>query len=411
MKERCVNIDWLEVYVIESASHYPCDADFFTRQGYFVHPREYGTRVYREMFSLDDEHGNPWIEIRRNPFSTTARNNGFFSPYSCHVRLANCACYELNAISKLRDFLAKYDYQFQKIYRLDICLDFVTFDRGDDPNRFLQRFIAGRYSKINQANITVHGSDMWAGRLWNSVSWGNPKSMVSTKMYCKTKELAEVRDKPYIRWSWFLSQLIDDPVSCTKRNEDGQLEKVDVWRVEFSIKSSANRWFLIEKSTGKRGNIPMPHSLDMYDTKEKLLTAFASLAQHYFKFKVYEADKRKDRCKDKVLFDFSPLDTFYQIDRLASHTANAKPEERLIAHLRAFALTHPVAQVKEAVSVLITELERIILHKYSNPMLTSLDILALQRLIADRSRGIRDESITKQLEDLKQSLANIPNIF
>lgn len=411
MTERCVNIDWLEVYVLESAAHYPCNADFFMREGYFVHPRDYGTRVYAEMFSIDDNHGNPWLEIRRNPFSTTARNHGFFSPYSCHIRLTNNACYEEQAINKLREFLAKYDYQFQKIYRLDICLDFVRFDRGDDPNKFLQRFIAGKYSKINQANITAHGSDLWAGRIWNSVSWGNPKSMVSTKMYCKTKELAEVKDKPYIRWAWFLSKLIDDPVSCTKRNEDGVLEKVDVWRVEFSIKSSANRWFVIEKTTGKRGNIPMPHSLDMYDTKLKLLTAFASLAQHYFRFKVYEADKRKDRCRDKVLFDFSPLDTFYQIDRLASHAANAKPEERLITHLRAFALTHPIAQVKEAVRVLIDELEKLILHKYSNPMLTSLDIIALQRLIADRSRGIRDESITKQLEELRKTIANIPNYF
>lgn len=411
MKERCVNIDWLEVYVLESTSHYPCDADFFARHGYFVKSRDYGTRVYREMFTIHGRDGNPWLEIRRNPFSTQARNNGFFSPYSCHIRLTNAACYSEYAIRDLRDFLARWDYTFNKIYRLDICLDFVTFDRGDDPNKFLQRFIAGKYSKINQANITAHGSDVWAGRVWNSVSWGNPKSMVSTKMYCKTKELAEVRDKPYIRWAWFTSQLIDDPVKCAKRLDDGTLCPVDVWRVEFSVKSSANRWFLIEKATGKRGNIPMPHSLDMYDTKQKLLTAFASLAQHYFRFKYYEPEIRKDRCKDKVLFDFSPLDTFYQIDRLASHTANAKPEERLITHLRAFAITHPVKQVKEAVDVLVNELERIILYKYSNPMLTSIDILALQRLIADRSRGIRDTSITKQLEELKKTLAEIPDIF
>lgn len=411
MTTRCVNIDWLELYVLESASHSPCDADFFRRHGYWVTEREYGTRVYKQMFTVHDEHGQPWIEIRREPFSTVAKNNGFFSPLSCHVRLTNYACYADDAISRFRDFLAKFDYSFVKIYRLDVCLDFETFDRGDDPNRFLQRFMAGRYSKVNQANIAAHGADIWAGRVWNSVSWGNPKSMVSTKMYCKTKELAEVKDKPYIRYAWFTSGLIDDPVSCTKCDENGEKRKVDIWRVEFSIKSSANRWFVIERSTGKRGKIPLPHSLDMYDTRQKLLTVFASLAQHYFHFKVFEPDTRKDRCRDKVLFDFSPLDTFYQVDRLASHAANAKPEERLITHLRAFLLTHQIKEVREAVLTLIDYLNRDILHKYSNPMFTTLDVLALQRLIADRSRGIRDKSVVKQLEELKQSLRNIPDVF
>ena len=38
--------------------------------------------------------------------------------------------------------------------------------------------------------------------------------------------------------------------------------------------------------------------------KKKILVMFASLARHYFRFKKYEENKRKDRCKDKILFDF-----------------------------------------------------------------------------------------------------------
>ena len=63
---RCCNIDWLEVFVFEPID-VPHDADFFRENGYTVHERAYGTRVYRQMFILDDSWGQPAIEIRRDP--------------------------------------------------------------------------------------------------------------------------------------------------------------------------------------------------------------------------------------------------------------------------------------------------------------------------------------------------------
>ena len=62
---RCVNVDWLEIYAQEDNMHYPMNADYFRGCGYFVTEREYGTRVYAEMFTIQDEHGNGWIEVRR----------------------------------------------------------------------------------------------------------------------------------------------------------------------------------------------------------------------------------------------------------------------------------------------------------------------------------------------------------
>ncbi|MBR0341902.1 MAG: hypothetical protein IJH64_06605, partial [Oscillospiraceae bacterium] len=68
-KTRVCNIDWLEVYCLESNQRYPCNAEYFERAGYYVRQREYGTRVYKEMFEITDKDGNPLIEIRRNPAS------------------------------------------------------------------------------------------------------------------------------------------------------------------------------------------------------------------------------------------------------------------------------------------------------------------------------------------------------
>lgn len=409
--QRCVNIDWLEVYVLEDENLFPVDADYYRRKGYFVREREYGTRVYAQMFTILDERDRPLLEIRRAPYSLKGRDGGFFPRESCHVRLCNNTCYRTDAVSFLRDFLELHNYKYRKIYRLDICLDFVRFDKGDEPNKFLQRFMQGRYAKVNQANISAHGIDQWNGRLWNSVSWGNAKSMVSTKMYCKSLELAQTHDKPYIKQAWFHCGLIDDPINMTKKQSDGTITKPDVWRVEFSIKSSANRWFRIETDTRKKGEIILPHSLAMYDNQTKLLTAFASLAQHYFHFKKYEAEKRKDRCEDKVLFDFKGTDTFYKIDRLASHKCNAKPLVRLKTLLHYFYEMHPQIEVSKAVDTLIDMIEFYMLRDMSNESTLNREIKAMQLLIKQRLMGIKDKAPAQQLEELEALLDNNLELF
>lgn len=409
--KRCVNIDWLEVYALESVDRYPCNADYFRRAGFFVKERDYGTRVYAEMFTILDDHMTPLLEIRRNPFSNKSKDGGFFPQESCHIRLHNSTCYRNDAVDVLRRFMTAHNYTLRKIFRLDICLDFERFDKGDDPDKFLQRFIQGKFSKVNQANISAHGRDQWNGRTWNSVSWGNPKSMVSTKMYNKTMELAQVNDKPYIRQAWWECDLIDDPVNLTKRADDGTIYKPAIWRVEFSIKSSAQKWFVIERNIGKHGKIPMPHTLDMYDTRERQLRVFASLAMHYFHFKVYEPDKRKDRCRDKILFDFKPMDTFYKVDRLASHTANNNAAQRLLTYLRNFAVCHPSGDGHDAAKTLIQYIETEILRTMANPNTTTIEILALRRLIAERVRGIKDTNVQKQFEELLNDIKQSPSLF
>lgn len=402
MKTRCINIDWLEVYCLEDITRTPCDAAYFRKYGLIVHEREYGTRMYREMFTIYDEHDQPSIEIRRNPYSTEGRDRGFFPPESCHIRLHNSTCYSPNPIGLLRDFLVRHNYTLKKIYRLDICLDFELFDKGDNPQKFIQRYMAGRYSKVNQARIAAHGEDTWAGRTWQSLSWGQPKSMVSTKLYSKTVELEQTHDKPYIVWSWFHNGLIDDPINRTKHAADGSVYKPVIWRVEFSIKSSANRWFVIEKSVGKRGQIVIPHTLDLYDTPMKLITIFASLAQHYFHFKVYEDGKRKDRCSDKILFDFSPQDLYFRVDRLASHTANTSREDRLTILLNNFRETHPLPDINKAVDTLLDAIQSDKMHNFYGDYLTRKERWVLTTLFRERLEGNTHVSISEREKQLTE---------
>lgn len=311
MTKRCVNLDWLELHAYEPIMT-SLNAAYFRSKGYHVEEREYGTRVYREMFTILDHHGNGMIEIRRNPASQGV--GGIHAFNECHIRLTNRTCYWDNAAQMLNDFVTKHQYYNVRISRVDICLDFSTFDKGDDPAAFVRRYFKHKYAKINQGRIHSHGEDTWSGQEWNSLSWGSKSSPVSTKMYDKTLELYvpkfDTYKKPYIRQAWLLAGLIDDIDRCTLNGE-----KQRIWRVEFSLTSAVRNWIPIELNGVAKNYQSLHNTLDVYSSRDRILIMFASLAHHYFRFKYYEEGKRKDRCKDKKLFVWKDNEVVYKVGR------------------------------------------------------------------------------------------------
>lgn len=349
---RCVNLDWLEVFCREP-DFMPHDMSYFRHAGYVCHDRGYGTRVYKEMFSLEGADGELWFEVRRNPASQGL--GGIHTGNECHIRLTNRTCYFDNAASILEDFLSRHGYYDIRLARVDICLDFSRFDFGDNPQAFITRYLRHRYAKINQGNISSHGADNWLGQEWHSLSWGSKSSPVTTKMYNKTLELYEPKTdrfkKPYIRKAWKICGLIDDVQRCTK---DGELQ--DIWRVEFSLRSSKVNWLPIELDGKKKNFQSLKNTLQTYNSREKLLVMFASLARHYFHFKKFKQDTRKDRCPDKELFNFASHQIVYKLQKPDNPGGNGETfvsrYNRLIKHLQEFQLTHPGASIHKAVETI-----------------------------------------------------------
>lgn len=356
---RCVNIDWLEVYCLESNNRFPCNADYYRRNGYWVEERDYGTRQYKEMFFILDEQGEKLLEVRRNPASSGAGFNGF-SEFSSHIRLCNRTCYYNNAIDIMREFLIKNDYIFKRIYRIDICLDFEKFDTGDDPAKFCRRYLAKKYCKINQTHVAPHGEDNWDDFDWQTISWGSPHSMVTTKLYNKTQELADAaNDKPYIVWTWYEHGLITDPINRTKVNSKGEVYKPQIWRVEYSLKSSADNWIVIEDQSGKRvKKKAVPHGLSLFDTKDKLWLRFQDLSFHYFRFKYREEGVRKDRCKDKPLFRFAQPSQFMQVSLLPAVAKPSRENEILKRRLLNYRVVHADTQIRKACDIILHEIDK-----------------------------------------------------
>ena len=335
------------------------NADYFRNHGYVVHEREYGTRVYSEMFTVEDQHGHAFIEVRRNPQSGSSSFTGL-SELSCHLRLVNRACYANNPVRDMAEFMVKHDYIFQRIFRLDLCYDFIRFDSGDDPARFLRRYIENKFSKVNQCKVRVIGDDSWASFDWESVSWGAPTSMVGTKMYNKTKELKATGDKkPWIKQAWFESGLVDDPLNLP-----------DVWRIEFSMHSSARNWIVIEDADSKHNKKrAVPHTLEMFDGRDRLWERFEEMAHHYFQFRYVEyldkvnSDgernlKRKDVCREKRLFNYNLDRTFYKIEGVAVECKPDKDDDILRRRLTLYREKHADPDLRRAIDILLNNLNR-----------------------------------------------------
>ena len=300
-RPRIVGIDWLEMFVSERGDR-DYSANGFRARGYEVVERDYGTKTMAEMFTLLDRRGYPFIEIRRAPrgLSSVAKRT-VYEDGDSYVRLCNMYCYDANPVAVMEEFLSRERYTIKKIYRIDIFTDFEIFDSGDKPSKVVRRIVNHTYSKVNQAQRRVSGQDTWTECFDNWISWGKKGSMVSTKIYDKTKEIKETgMHKPYILELWRKHGYIDNVTNISK---DGR--EVQMWRLEFSIKGNAKGWIHIDKDdTEDGGTHSLTHTLELYSQHLGIVNALANLVPYYFHFKIYEEGKRKSLCEDKVLFIF-----------------------------------------------------------------------------------------------------------
>lgn len=298
---RVFGIDWLEMFVSETPS-VDYSAEGFERRGWWVERRDYGTKTMAEMFTLCDKRGYPFIEIRRAPRGLQKHPDSCVYTFGdSYVRLCNLYCYDENPMRLMLSFLEREKYRIKKIYRIDLYMDIVRFDSGDIPKNVARRIVNHTYAKVNQTNRRTSGADTWTECFDDWISWGAMGSMVSTKFYNKTKEIEDTgMKKTYILENWRRCGLIDDVTTIRKNGE-----KVEVWRLEFSIKGNAKGWIWIKEKESEDGARHMiPHSPECYIEKQGVLNALVNLIPYYFKFRIYREGVKKSNCEEKILFKF-----------------------------------------------------------------------------------------------------------
>lgn len=328
-KVRCINIDWLEVYVVEP---FDLDAGYFLRQGYKVRERAYGTPMYEQMFVVLNGK-DPLVEVRRVPYSKKSEG-GIFEDHSVHLRLPNAQCYRQHPVEFLQAFIKLHKYHYISTTRIDFCLDFNSFDYNRDVATFIRKYMAGRYFKMNQSRLQAHGVDCWPFREYWSLKWGSPESALTTKLYDKTLELTTAgHDKPYIWDAW---------------RDAGLDTQREVYRVEFSIKGAElkrlrkeqiERVEYVDTNTGaiswkrERNERFVVLDFNNYPTRDACLFTFMALADKYFDFR--EATntangnpQRRDRCPKVTLFATSAEQRGYRPDRFVT---KPQPNKTLLA--------------------------------------------------------------------------------
>lgn len=390
INDRCINLDWLEIHVLEPSE---LNADYFIKSNYYVKSRNFGTPQYKEMFTLyEDEDGRlPLYEIRRNPYSLRT-NGGIFDARSCHIRLANRTCYSQDPIADLREFLCNHNYELIGISRIDIAMDILTLDDGTDPGEFLHDYVLEKYYKLHLSkieprgseviggNFCAHGTDHQFSRQYNSMKWGAPTSNISVKLYNKTLEMQQVKDKYYIRDAWKAAGLITEEdaksqakirdihyqlnlieknikkVSFEKQQElrasriayNQELQKLksgltQVWRVEFSLSSAVKGMIQGDPlDVSRNGHTKMYHfTLSSIETRDRLLFTFLNLCSTYFRFKIPTTTRegkkqRKDRCPDYFPIMPTALQQPFKPVKLTKDTAPSRMDVIIINRLREF---------------------------------------------------------------------------
>ena len=349
MEQRCINIDWLEVFCKQQV---PLTPEYLSAQGFHVEVRDYGTPQYRQMYTIyaDNTKFHPLYEVRREPYSIK-ENGGIFDANDCHIRLSNYECYKPNCVEHLQEFFLRFGLIPQSISRIDLCLDVLHCDDGKDMGEFIRDYILEKYYKVHIAKIAPHGPEVNGSffnahgreamykREYNSIKWGSPTSAISVKIYNKTQEMAEVKNKPYILNQWRAAGLVNehdinqaaklqtvryniakltkglsfakDKDKIRKRLNEQKAKAIEikehlkkVWRIEFSLKS-AIKGFVREIGNSEDNKKEIMYSLNLDNIQERshLLFTFMTLAKRYLNFKVVEmtkkgTPKRKDRCAD-----------------------------------------------------------------------------------------------------------------
>lgn len=374
-KIKCINLDWLSVYCLEPKG-VVMDAKYYKKLGWEVEEQEYGTPQYREKFKLmNGKH--VFLEIERNPYSLR-ENGGIFEPESCHIRLSNRTCYAPNAVQQLTDFIIKYQYEYKGISRVDICCDLTIFDNMMKPQDLANKYMQDKIWKVHQSRLYAHtmdGDDTWRmktelgafgretkkGRTWNSLKWGSPRSPISTKLYNKTMELENNAGKFYIKDAWVKSGLCElQKVTYDYKNPKTkeiekrakqicvvpgtsvaqeipieQAQKIDIWRVEFSINSEGRRW--VDICDGKRIDL----NLSAFDNLDVRAMTFFVMSEWLFNF-VYAKwikkngdvkKERTNRCKILQLLNTRYLHSHYKPKRVTETEDPSRTEKIMMNRL------------------------------------------------------------------------------
>lgn len=297
MEKYCISVDWLQVCCYSNNLAYLLNNDYYNKVDslpYWLELQPLETRNFARFIRVHTKVGNDWrycADILAVPRSTMLNSNIVL------VKIHNRFLYSQNYIKLLYNICATFKLSIKGLTRLDLCYDCNSFHNGLKPHKFIKEFVTAEFDspryiyKVGAKQFRVYGGkSVSSATKFSGIEFGSGKSSKRCYIYDKTRELEEVKDKPWIRQYWQENGLISDA-------------KTHVYRAEISIKCDGMD--LLNMSTGELFKLS-PEYLKSQPAIEKLFHFYAARMFRFHRKGKHTRVRDYDRIE---LFENSPIIT------------------------------------------------------------------------------------------------------
>lgn len=266
---KAISVDWLQLHLHKTSDFNPDSSNI---HGYNFVDVGYGSRVFQKLYQVIEPTGEILGIISMCPYSSV------ISDKIVILKLENRVLYQADYIARTFEFLSCCGLKYKGITRIDLAYDCNIFANGLLPENLINRYMQNKYLKIGLNRYQVNGNGTYKISSKNlkhpnngdiqehersGVLWGSRKSDIQLNIYNKTKELNEVKMKPYIVDYWKLCGLDVDS---------------NVWRVEIRIQANGKN--LKEVKSGRLFSLSLDHLI----TQETIEQMFHDYAAKYCRF-------------------------------------------------------------------------------------------------------------------------------
>lgn len=278
-----------------------------TDQGSWTWEKEpFGTRQFYDLHHVK-YNGKLFADVQSRPCSQLLPEDALI------FKVHNSWLYDENWYDVMTEFIDAYALYRPRISRLDIAADFNKFHNGLHPMSLIRRVMRDEVRKVGKAQGQCYFESVgkWDSHSYNlgynAIRYGKHGSDCAVYLYCKSLELADEKNKPWIRRFWRKYGLhdVEPPIPGSKSEEINSTRQrmltEGVWRLEVSLKSAALH--LVQKGTGEKYDF----TYDKMWRLDEAIKLFHMYVYALFRFKVPSAtDSNASRWKDVQLFDESP---------------------------------------------------------------------------------------------------------
>jgi hypothetical protein len=288
--QNSISIDWETLHVSLSFKNFN-ERQFKTL---YCERQPIQTRNFCSVWDIYDKGTNEIVAV----LACEPRSAMCMKENSGLLKIINKYLYNKDLIVWVEMLMQELALGFINLTRIDIAMDFLSFDtmtcpefiggcigNSDAPPKYIKT-LANKIKAMGES-VTVKDGELVGG--FTSLKYGMETSDICYYLYNKTLELEQVKDKPWIKDHW---------------KANGWDGKKDVWRLEFSLKSTTDGLQIVDPDTGETELFTFK-SLSLMDHIEKI---YSYLFNRYFSFVHVEQTKRgkykkQCRCKKVVLFN------------------------------------------------------------------------------------------------------------